>query len=189
MRKLFFFVAFLPLAVMLGCGASKTATAPQGGDASHSPQTMNWAFAPKALELTFISDPFLNEYEGAAHPLTVCVYQIQSHEAFQQLAVTAPGVSRLLDCAAFGSDAVSAQRVVVQPGRNEVLTIDRKQSAKYVAIVCGYYGSSPSSATRIYEIPVSSNTSGWLWWKQTTYEPGKLSRKILLGKTGMQGDE
>ena len=67
------------------------------------------------------------------------------------------------------------------------LTFDRNEKTKFLAVACGYYDLEPGrSPTRVYEIPVSSNTSGWLWWKETTYEPGKLSKKILLGKTGVQ---
>jgi type VI secretion system VasD/TssJ family lipoprotein len=186
MRKVLILAALAALALASGCGGGKSAPPSQYTNPSSSPQTMNWAFAPKALEFTFISDPFLNEYEGAAHTLSVCVYQLQNPTAFQQLAATAPGISKLLECTAFDQSVVSAQRVIVQPGRNEVLTVDRNEKAKFVAIACGYYDLNLGAATRVYEIPVSSDTSGWLWWKETTYQPGKLSKKILLGKTGVQ---
>ncbi|MFP5222364.1 MAG: type VI secretion system lipoprotein TssJ [Acidobacteriota bacterium] len=186
MRKVLILAALAALALASGCGGGKTAPPSQYTNPSSSPQTMNWAFAPKALEFTFISDPFLNEYEGAAHTLSVCVYQLQAPTAFQQLAATAPGISKLLECTSFDQSVVSAQRVIVQPGRNEVLTVDRNEKAKFVAIACGYYDLNLGAATRVYEIPVSSDTSGWLWWKETTYQPGKLSKKILLGKTGVQ---
>jgi len=186
MRKVLILAALAALALASGCGGGKSAPPSQYTNPSSNPQTMNWAFAPKALEFTFISDPFLNEYEGAAHTLSVCVYQLQTPTAFQQLAATAPGISKLLECTAFDQSVVSAQRVIVQPGRNEVLTVDRNEKAKFVAIACGYYDLNLGAATRVYEIPVSSDTSGWLWWKETTYQPGKLSKKILLGKTGVQ---
>lgn len=185
MRTLLALAALVALA-SAGCGGGKSAPPSQYTNPSYSPQTMNWAYAPKALELTFTSDPFLNEYDGAAHTLSVCVYQLSSPAAFQQLAATAPGISKLLECQNFDASVVSAQRVIAQPGRNDVLTVDRNEKARFVAIACGYYDLNLGSATRVYEIPVSSNTSGWFWWKETTYEPGKLSKKILLGKTGVQ---
>jgi type VI secretion system VasD/TssJ family lipoprotein len=168
------------------CGGGKSAPPSQYTNPSSSPQTMNWAFAPKAMELTFLSDPFLNEYEGAPHTLSVCVYQLQAPTAFQQLAATAPGIAKLLECASFDASVVSSQRVIVQPGRNEVIAFDRNEKTKFLAVACGYYDLNLGAATRVYEVPVNSNTSGWLWWKDTTYEPGKLSKKILLGKTGIQ---
>jgi len=189
MRRAFLALALTALALASGCGGGKTAPPSQFTNPAYSPQTMNWAFAPKALELTFVSDPFLNEYEGAAHTLLVAVYQLQNPAAFQQLAATAPGISKLLECASFDPSVVSAQRVIVQPGRNEVLTLDRNEKSKFMAVACGYYDLNLGTATQVFEIPVSSDTSGWLWWKETTYQPGKLSRKILLGKTGMQGEE
>ena len=175
------------LVALAGCGGGgKSAPPSQYTNPSYSPQTMNWAFSPKALEFTFVSDPFLNEYEGAAHTLSVCVYQLQAPTAFQQLAATAPGISKLLECQSFDASVVSFQRVIVQPGRNETVTLDRGEKAKFVAITCGYYDLNLGAATQVYEIPVSSDTAGWLWWKETTYQPGKLSKKILLGKTGIQ---
>jgi len=190
MRKALFVTALMALACLAGCGGGgKTAPPSQYTNPSYSPQTMNWAYAPKALELTFVSDPFLNQYEGAAHTLSVCVYQLQSPGAFQQLAATAPGISKLLECGAFDKESVvSSQRVIVQPGRNETITLDRGDKTKYVAVACGFYDLNLGTATQVFEIPVSSDTSGWLWWKETTYQPAKLSRKILLGKTGMQGE-
>jgi len=189
MRKALLLAALAALALLAGCGGGgKTAPPSQYTNPATSPQTMSWAFAPKALELTFVSDPFLNEYEGAAHTLSACVYQLQNPAAFQQLAATAPGISKLLECSNFDQGSVvSFQRVIVQPGRNEVITLDRGEKAKFVAIACGFYDLNLGTATQVFEIPVSSDTSGWLWWKETTYQPAKLSRKILLGKTGMQG--
>jgi len=141
------------------------------------------------MELTFLSDPFLNEYDGASHNLSVCVYQLQDPAAFQQLAASAPGVAKLLECAGFDAGVVSVQRVTIQPGRNVVLSLDRNEKARFLAVACGYYDLNLGAATRVYEIPVNSSTSGWLWWKGTTYEPGKLAKKILLGKTGLQNTD
>lgn len=171
------------------CGGGKAPSpspdaAPPGGS-----QSARWTYAPKAMELTFLSDPFLNEYDGAPHALSVCVYQLQEPATFRRLAANAPGMARLLECAAFDPGVVAVQRVMVQPGRNEVLTLDRNEKARYLAVACGYSDFSPGGATRIYEIPVNANTSGWLWWKDTSYEPGKLAKKILLGKTSLQASQ
>lgn len=185
MRNIFLLALFVALALS-GCGGGKTAAPVAQPAAPAGPQVMDWTYAPKALELTFISDPFLNEYGGAPHALSVCVYQLKSPDAFREMAATAPGMAKLLECASFGPDVVGVQRVKVRPGRNEVLTVDRGEKAKFVAVACGYYDPNQGSAVRVYEIPVSSNTSGWLWWKKTSFEPGKLAKKILLGKTGIQ---
>jgi type VI secretion system VasD/TssJ family lipoprotein len=187
MRTFAVLAALLTILAASGCGGgAKPAPPSQYTNPATSPQTMNWAFAPKALELSFQSDPFLNAFEGAAHTLSVCVYQLQNPAAFQQLAATAPGISKLLECQSFDASVVSAQRVIVQPGRNETLAMDRNEKSKFLAVACGYYVLNLGEATRVYEIPVSSNTAGWLWWKETTYAPAKLSKKILLGKTGIQ---
>jgi len=191
MSKLLTLMAMLALAAFVaccaGCGAGKGASAPPPREAgpSFSPQPGNWAYAPKALELTFTSDPFLNEYDGAAHALNICVYQLANPAAFQELAASAQGLGKLLECANFDPSVVGAQRVTVQPGRNEVLRLDRNENARYVAVACGYYDRDQGRTTRLYEIPLNASSSGWLWWKETSYEPGNLAKKILLGKNGI----
>lgn len=191
MRKLLTLMAMLALAAFsafsAGCGGSGggSAPAPQKTGPSFSPEAGNWSYAPKALELTFTADPFLNEYGGAAHALDVCVYQLANPAAFQGLAASPTGVSSLLECREFDPGVVGVQRVKVQPGSSETLRLDRAENARYVAVACGYYDQNQGRTTRLYEIPLNANTSGWFWWKETNYEPGKLARKILLGKTGI----
>lgn len=191
MRNAFFIAALsCLLAAASGCaGGGQAANAPQASrpaSPASSPETMNWAFAPKALEITFVSDPFLNEYEGAAHSLTACIYQLEDPEDFGKLAASAPGVSKLLDCGGAGvAGVVAARRVTVQPGRNETVVLDRGEKARFVAVACGYYDLNQGAVTQVYEIPVSADTSGWLWWKETSYQPAKLARKIILGRAGM----
>lgn len=188
MRHVLLLLASAALLAVLGCGAAgdRAGTGQDPARNAPSPQAPSWAYAPKALELTFVSDPFLNVYDGSAHSLPVCVYQLESVEEVKSLTASAPGISRLLDCRQSALRAVACQRIVVQPGRNETAVLDRAGKARYVAVVCGYYGLNATSAVRVYEIPVSANTSGWLWWKQTSVEAAKLSRKIVLGATGVQ---
>ena len=176
----------LLVACAAACGGGKAAPVSQDVSKPVGPQAAHWDYAPKAMELTLLSDPFLNAYEGAPHSLSVCVYQLQDPEAFQALAASGPGIARLLECAAFDPSVAAVQRVVVQPGRNETLTLDRHEKARFLGVACGYFDRNQGAALRIYEIPVAANTSGWLWWKETNYEPGKLVKKILLGKTGIQ---
>ncbi|WP_243438778.1 type VI secretion system lipoprotein TssJ [Fundidesulfovibrio soli] len=191
MRKLSTLMAMLALwafvACCAGCGAGGGASspAPRIAEPSYSPEPASWGFAPKALELTFTADPFLNEYDGAAHALSVCVYQLANPAAFQDLAASATGVSSLLECREFDQGVVGAQRLKVQPGSSESLRLDRAGNARFVAVACDYYDQNQGRTTRVYEIPLNANTSGWLWWKETSYEAGKLSKKILLGKTGI----
>jgi len=154
-----------------------------------SPQAAQWNFAPRALELTLVSDPFLNEYGGTAHPLVVCVYQLAGPDSFKREAATVQGMARLLECSRFDDDVVSVKAVTVRPGQDETLTLDRNPKARFVAVAAGYDDAHSGAATRVFPIPVAQETSGWLWWKETKYRPAKLSRNILLGKTGIAGED
>lgn len=174
-----------------GCfgGANTPAPNPEPPAKEQPAPEVKWTHAAKALELTFVSDPFLNEHDGSAHQLGLCVYQLTDAEAFRSLTPTVTGLARLGECERFDPSVISARRVTVKPGRNEVLTFDRDEKARYVAVVGDYYGRTRTSSTRLYEIPVDTGSTGWLFWKETTYSPGKLARKIILGRTGMVGDD
>lgn len=175
------------LTALLSAGCGGQAEKKQAPPVKAEPG-VNWSFAAKALEVTFVSDPFLNEYQGASHSLDVWVYQLEDAEGFRRMAASARGMAALAEGRGPDQGVVSAKRVTVRPGRNETLAFDRNEKTRYLGVACAYFGLDLASCARVYEVPVGANTSGWLWWKTTTYAPDKLSRQILLGKSGIVGD-
>lgn len=177
----------LILAGIVSCGGGPKPAPPSGVPTPvKDPAQVNWTYQPGALQLNFVADPALNRYGGVPHTLALCVYQLSQQNAFTQLAETVGGANKLLECGVFDPTVISAKRVIVQPGRNQTLAMDRAEKVKYVGLAAGYYELSPPLATRLYEVPMQSETQGWLWWKDTLYSPAKLTMHILLGADGLQ---
>jgi type VI secretion system VasD/TssJ family lipoprotein len=185
MPRLGVVVAMVVLSALAACGGPKPQAPSQFTNPATSPTTMQWSFQPKAINLKLVSDPALNTYDGSPHTLVLCVYQLSAPASFQQMAITVPGVSKLLECANYDPSVISAQRIIVQPGQNQNLSLDRNENAKYVALAAGYYELNLGSATRLYEIPLLTTTQGMVF-KDTYYQPAVLSRDVMLGPIGLQ---
>ena len=150
------------------------------------PANVNWTYQPGALQLNLEADQGLNQFNAMPHTLAVCVYQLTQQNAFMQLADTEPGVNKLLDCATFDPTVVSAKRIIILPGRNPTMSMDRAVQVKFVGLAAGYYNLNPATAARLYEVPMQSETQGWLLWKDTLYSPAKLTMHVYLGPDGVQ---
>lgn len=173
------FLAFAP-----GCGGKNDS--PQGpARESESPDTMLWPQEPKGITVELTASRDLNMYEGKPHTLLICLYQLEKREAFDALAATPEGLSRLLECGAFDPSVKMSTRIFLQPGENAAHTLDRVEKARYAAVACGYFASSPVKAARVWEIPINTRTEGWLW-KTTLYSAGKFGLRLYLDAQGLR---
>ncbi|MDI6752896.1 MAG: type VI secretion system lipoprotein TssJ [Thermodesulfobacteriota bacterium] len=169
----FFLLCFLLLIV--SC-ASKPAILP----------TPEWRYEKDAIRLQMKSDAKLNLYEGSPHTLLICVYQLGDPNAFNQLKEEKEGLSKLLECGRFDPAVVSSKRLVVQPGQDSTLLLDRAENAKYVGIVAGYYLLQKDRVIRLQQIPVLEEVTGWLS-KTRTVKPGTLNMELYLGPQEILG--
>lgn len=151
-----------------------------------TPDTVTWNYEKDAIELHLAVDKQLNFKDKKAHALVVCVYQLMSPNAFEQLAGSRDGLYRLLECQVFdpASVAVSTQ-VVASPGKDMHVKLDRAEGARYVALVAGYYTLEKGKITRLYRIPEISERGGFMWTKKTM-RPGPLSIDLTLGSRQLQ---
>lgn len=154
--------------------------------ASTSSQSMKWEYEKDAITLHLRSDKQLNYKDKKAHALVVCVYQLMSPNAFEQLSGSRDGLYKLLECSVFDPPSVAvSKQIVVSPGKDVEAKIDRAEGAKYVALVAGYYTIERSKITRLYKIPETSERSGFLWLKKTM-KPGPLDINLILGARQLQ---
>jgi len=183
----------LPLGILLlafvsgwgltGCGGS---SATSSADAQQPPKSQpQWTYAPGSLELRFHADGMLNAYDEQGHTLILCVYQLSDPNAYNKLAKNQTGLMKLLECSDFDKSAVYYQRLVVQPGEDQVMPLDRAEGAKYMAVAAGYYGLKPERCTRMFEIPVITRDEGF-FFTDIVRHPGKLLVNLFLGPTGIQ---
>ena len=116
----------------------------------------------------------------------ICVYQLISPNAFNQLSGSRSGLYSLLECSVFDPTGVAvSKQIVVNPGKDMDIKLDRAEGAKYVALVAGYYTIEKDKITRLYQIPEITERSGFLWLNKTT-RPDKLSISLILGPRQIQ---
>lgn len=151
-----------------------------------TPETVKWEYEKDAVELHLTADKQLNYKDKKAHALVICVHQLMSPNAFEQLSGSRDGLYKLLECQVFDPASVAvSKQIVANPGKDMVVKLDRAEGAKYVALVAGYYTIDRAKITRLYKIPEVSERSGFLWLKKT-YRPGPLTIDLILGPRELQ---
>lgn len=169
------------LCVLLpACGVSEPPRPAQPAREADDPALVLWPRAEKAVRLRFIADRDLNMYEGKAHSLQICVYQMDNPEAFLNLAQTPEGVTRLLKAEPFDGSVKAVVRLFMQPFEERGVELDRAENATYIGIVCGYFDSEPKDCVGVWEIRPQAETTGHLFWKSTVYRAGTLDLALRL---------
>jgi type VI secretion system VasD/TssJ family lipoprotein len=115
-----------------------------------------------AIKIHLKADAQLNLSDGKPHTLLVCVYQLNDPNTFNQLAGDQEGLYRLLECGLFDASVAAAKKLIVQPGQNNTINLDRSQGARYVAVAAGYYLIERERIVRLHEIPVVIEKKGFI---------------------------
>jgi type VI secretion system VasD/TssJ family lipoprotein len=170
-RLSFFHVVVL----LLSCVLSACAGAP-----SHPSPDSNvaWSFGRKAIEISYHAAHDLNVYDGKAHTILLCCYQLSNPDIFNNLSKSEDGVTKILNCSRFDKSVVDSTRVIVRPGEDKTIELDRAENARWVGLAAGYYELNPEMVIRLIAIPVAVQKK-WLILK--TPVPGDLSVELVLG--------
>ncbi len=104
----------------------------------------------------------MNQDNGKAHTLSLCLYQLRDPNGFNQLSQDLAGLYQLLECKLFDSGVASAKRLIVNPGETTILVMDRAENAKYLAVAAGYYTIESQRITRLIDIPVVIEEKGFI---------------------------
>ena len=139
-----------------------------------------WSYAKDAIEVHIKADPKLNYDEGLSHTLLVCLYQLKDPNAFNQLADDTDGIYKLLECGLFDAGVATSKRLIVHPGKDVTLTLDRAEGAKYVAAVAGYYVLQKERMIRMFDVPVVIEKTGFIKTTKTA-KPAHLTIELELG--------
>lgn len=140
----------------------------------------DWTYEKDGIEVALKADLKLNYDDGMPHTLVVCLYQLKDPNAFNQLSGDIDGIYKLLECGLFDAGVATAKRLIVHPGQDIGVKLDRAEGAKYVAVVAGYYTLEKSRMIRLFDIPVVVEESGFLK-KTKTAKPGMLKIELELG--------
>lgn len=160
-------------AIMIGACASQPVPPPK------------WSYEKDAIQVHLKSDPKLNYDEGTPHTLLVCLYQLKDPNAFNQLADDTDGIYKLLECGLFDAGVAASKRIIVNPGKDVNLTLDRAEGAKYVAVAAGYYTLQKDRMIRMFDVPVVVEKKGFISTTKTA-KPGLLKVELDLGPTQIQ---
>lgn len=139
-----------------------------------------WTYEKDAIRMHVKADDKLNLDEGEAHTLLLCAYQLSDPNTFNQLSNDQDGLYKLLECSLFGSGAAASKRMIIQPGQDINLTLDRAEGARYVAVVAGYYILEKDRMVKMVDIPEFVEKKGFLK-KTKTRKPAPLSIDLVLG--------
>ncbi len=150
------------------------------GCASQPLPQPDWTFEKDAVQIHLKADPKLNFDDGVPHTLVLCIYQLRDPNAFNQLSDDTDGIYKLLGCDLFDGSVATAKRLIVHPGQDMNVKLDRAEGAKYVAVAAGYYVLQKERMIRLYEVPVVIEKKGFI--KRTKLsKPGQLSIELQLG--------
>jgi type VI secretion system VasD/TssJ family lipoprotein len=139
-----------------------------------------WAYEKDAIRLHIKADSQLNLNEGAAHTLLLCAYQLTDPNTFNQLSNDQDGLYQLLECSLFGGGAAAAKRMILQPGQDVNMTLDRADGARYVAFVAGYYILEKERMVKVVAIPEFVEKKGIIK-RMKTRKPAPLNIDLILG--------
>ena len=139
-----------------------------------------WTYQKEAIRMHIKADGKLNLDEGEAHTLLLCVYQLSDPNTFNQLSNDEDGLYRLLECSLFGDGAAAAKRMIIQPGQDINLALDRAEGARYVAMVAGYYILEKERMVKMVAIPEYVEKKGFIK-KSKTRKPARMNVELILG--------
>ncbi len=162
--------ACLLLLIMVACSCASQPPAPPS----------EWGYEKEAIHLRLKASSQLNLYEGTSHTLLVCVYQLRDPNAFNQLTEDNDGLYRLLECSRFDPSVASSRRLIIHPGQNLTLALDRADGARYVAVVGGYYKLQQDGMVGLYDIPWVVEKKGFIRRTKTS-KPAPLNIYLVLG--------
>jgi type VI secretion system VasD/TssJ family lipoprotein len=145
-----------------------------------------WRYEKEAIRLHLKSDPRLNLYEDSPHTLLFCIYQLTDPNAFNQQKEEKEGVAKLLECTRFDPSVATSKRMVIQPGQDTTLLLDRAENAKYVGVVAGYYHLQKDYATKLKQVPLQEEIKGGWFSKTKVVKPGILKLELYLGPQAIQ---
>ncbi len=158
---------------------------PDGG--SSNPSEVKFVAAPGALAIRFTAMANLNAFDGIPHALVLIIYQLSDRTYFDQLANNPDGIRSLLAMQATDPSVKSARQMFIQPGASNIMSMDRAEGGRYVALVAGYDRPDPAAAVFVAAYPIGryAKKNGPLKKSTEMFYPMPLNLQVNLGPNGM----
>lgn len=168
-------LTFLPLLLAMmgapGCG---------GGTAVRV--DCDYGYEKDALSFRLSASPDLNLYNNQPHTVVLVFYALSDPNSFNQLLESSDGIGRLLEGKRFDASALSPRQIVVQPGEQKELVMDRVQGTRYVGVVGGFYNQQAQNFSRLFTVPTKKLTT--LFGKEKACVTEPLAVELVLGSDG-----
>ena len=152
------------------------------------PAVPQWTYEREAIHLRIEADSNLNLHEGKPHTLMICIYQLTRKSSFNELAEEIDGRYKLLECRPFDGTVAGTKRLIIHPGENLNLLIDRLEGARHLAIVAGYYLLEKRRIIRVVDFPIITQKGGFMG-SESSSKVGKLYLRIIFGDQQIRGIE
>ncbi|MDR2141033.1 MAG: type VI secretion lipoprotein TssJ [Deltaproteobacteria bacterium] len=185
MASRLFFMVFLSWSALAleACSHPSEALSPEPGPPVKSLDLLQFLYAPKAIKIGLVASRDLNLTDGVPAALSLCLYQLSDLKWFQGNLSSPKGLSELLSCPGVTAGetvppgVVGAQRLLIQPGETQDLSLDRLAGARQVGVVGGFSSLTAPGVAGFLLIPVHENKK---WIFANTYEIQDLNAWLLL---------
>lgn len=125
-----------------------------------------WTYAKGSIALRLKTSEDLNLYRGAPHALLLKVYQVGDPGALASELDSGLGLRRLLTSNEPDPAVLAVERIILQPGVDRLVTLDRALGARYLVFAAGFYDLDVATGTQVIPVPgVRDYPEGWMQLK------------------------
>lgn len=166
--------AWLMAAILLAaCATEKKGDAPEAV----------LPFKKDGIRIDVKAGPNLNTYNDQSHTLVVVIFQLDDPNKFNQMLQDKDGVGKLFDPAGLEGAALGRKQLVVQPGEESRVHLDRAKGARYLGFVAGYFRADPNTSGRLLPLKIIRDTS--FIAKKGEPDPAESQVSLILGREGI----
>jgi type VI secretion system VasD/TssJ family lipoprotein len=182
MRRRFFWPLPGVLLLLAACGGKDAIAPPMPKPApAEDPSRVVWNAEPGGVRLSIETTDDLNAQDGASLSLSLCVFQMDKTDKFDDLAQTPEGLDKLQACTVDAAGAASAKRYWLQPGQKFSEDIDRAEGARVMAVAAGYTHLKPELSRASFRYLMHSDKEGYIpGFRKTVYSAAPMDIVIRL---------
>ncbi|WP_336844944.1 type VI secretion lipoprotein TssJ [Providencia rettgeri] len=141
-------------------------------------------FSQGAIKLILHTTPDLNSFKGIANSCVLLIIQAQKLDSLNMALSDPFELKALFSAAGSQNNILKIDQYAAMPGQDITLHIDRSESARYFAVVGGYYPFPQKQHMIIVEIPVITEGSGW-WNDYWIAKLATVTLNLSLGKNSI----
>jgi type VI secretion system VasD/TssJ family lipoprotein len=174
--------SFGALLLLAACGGKDAVAPPMPKPApAEDPSRVVWNAEPGGVRLSIETTPDLNAQDGAPLSLSLCVFQLDKTDKFDDLAQTPEGLDKLQACTVDAAGAASAKRYWLQPGQKLSEDIDRAEGARTMAVAAGYAHLEPQLSRASFRYLLHTGKDGYIpGFRKTVYSAASMEIAIRL---------